>query len=288
MHLDSIWARSGVVTWWVLLCAVASINILAWAFSVAFLKRRRGGMSSDSYAACRRQLVLSAAYVFGCAFRSSLPIFDVPRLSLFNTWLSSVLVGRSVATLAELCFVAQWALMLRETGRTTGSVVTQTASRLLVPLIGIAEICSWYSVLTTSNLGHVVEESIWALSAMLFVASLIAVCPRCGASQRRLFIAWSVAGLAYVGYMLFIDVPMYWARWVADEAGGRQYLTLVQGVFDVSARRIVSYRWEDWRSEIAWMSLYFSVGVWISISLIHAAMIGARRGRVMSALGSRT
>ena len=50
-------------------------------------------------------LLLCAAYVFGCAFRSLLPRADVQRICLFDTWLSSVVVGRSVATVAEICFV---------------------------------------------------------------------------------------------------------------------------------------------------------------------------------------
>jgi hypothetical protein len=202
-----------------------------------------------------------------------------------NTWLSSVVIGRSVATVAELCFAGQWALMLRATGRMTDSIVTLTASRLLLPLIAIAEVCSWYSVLTTSNLGHVVEESLWALSTMLFVASVIAVVPRCSSGQRPRYILWCVAGSAYVLYLILVDVPMYWDRWVADEANGRQYLSLFQGVLDVSERRIVSHRWDDWKTEIAWMSLYFSVAVWISISLIHAALQGARRHRESSDQG---
>ena len=56
---------------------------------------------------------LCAAYVFGCAFRSVLPRADVQRICLFDTWLSSVLVGRSVATLAEVCFIIQWSIVLR-------------------------------------------------------------------------------------------------------------------------------------------------------------------------------
>src|SRR5215469_2597436 len=228
--------HSGVSAWWLILCVIASVNILAWAFTAAVLQRRRASMSTDSYAACRLQLMLSAIYVFGCAFRSSHPVFDVPRLVLLNSWLSSVMVGRSVATIAELCFAAQWALMLRETGRAMDSLVTQTAARLLLPLIVIAEICSWYSVLTTSNLGHVVEESLWALSSMLFVASMIAVVPRCAASRRPLFLFWCVAGAGYVIYLLLIDVPMYWHRWLTDEATGRHYLSFAQGVVDVSER----------------------------------------------------
>jgi hypothetical protein len=60
---------------------------------------------------------LCTAYVIGCAFRSVLPQADVQRICLFDTWLSSILVGRSVATVAELCFAVQWAIVLREVGR---------------------------------------------------------------------------------------------------------------------------------------------------------------------------
>src|SRR5262249_21376625 len=128
----------GVLAWWVVLCVVGVANVVAWTLSLAALWRRQPSMSTESYIACRRQVVLSAIYVFGCAFRSVLPVFDVPRLVLFNTWLSSIAVGRSVATIAELCFVAQWALMLRETARITHSPVTKTISYLIVPFIVVA------------------------------------------------------------------------------------------------------------------------------------------------------
>src|ERR1700675_2075019 len=140
----------------------------------------------------------------------------------------------------------------------------------VVPLIAVAEACSWYSVLTTSNLGHVAEESIWGLSAALLVVSVAADYPRCTASGRSLLAACCAAGLAYVAFMFAVDVPMYWSRWLADEASGRHYMSIAQGVFDVATRRVVSYRWDVWKSEIAWMSLYFSLAVWISMSVIHA------------------
>jgi hypothetical protein len=70
--------------------------------------------------------------------------------------------------------------------------------------------------------------------------------------------------------MFLVDVPMYWSRWIADEANGRHYLSIAQGFLDVSNRWVVSHRWQDWQNEVPWMSLYFSVAVWFSISLIHA------------------
>ena len=153
-----------------------------------------------------------------------------------DSWLSSVIVGRSVATLAELCFVGQWALMLREVSRASGSAVAEFASLAVVPLIALAEACSWYSVLTTSNLGHIAEESIWGLSAALMVASMAMSWPRCAAGRHPLLVACCVAGVAYVAFMLFVDVPMYWMRWVADESVGRHYMSIAQGFRDVAGR----------------------------------------------------
>jgi hypothetical protein len=217
-------------------------------------------------------LLLSAGYVTGCAYRSFVPVFDVPRQVLFDSWLASVVVGRSVATVAELCFVAQWALLLRASSQATGSVLGLSAARVMVPLIVVAETFSWYAVLTTSNLGHVIEETLWGLCAALLVVSLVHIWPRCARRMRPLLAFWCAAGLIYVTFMFAVDVPMYWSRWLADEASGRHYLSLAQGLLDVSGRWVVSHRWEDWKSEVAWMTLYFSVAVWLSIALVHAPL----------------
>ncbi len=75
-----------------------------------------GARHASSTSSIELMLLLCAAYVFGCAFRSFLPRADVQRICLFDTWLSSVVVGRSVATVAEICFAAQWAIILYQLG----------------------------------------------------------------------------------------------------------------------------------------------------------------------------
>ena len=264
---------SDLFIWWGFLCAVSVVNVLGLTFSVSALQRRHTLLPAEVYATRRLQLMLSAGYVLGCAYRSAFPVYDVQRFCLIDSWMSSVVVGRSVATIAELCFVAQWALLLRELSLATHSALGKLTSRVMVPLIVVAETFSWYSVLTTSNLGHVVEESLWGISAALFVASLVTIWPHCTRTLRPFLVACAVAGAAYVFYMFAVDVPMYWARWITDEANGRTYLDLVQGLGDASVRWVVSHRWQDWQSEIAWMSLYFSVAVWFSIALIHAPFL---------------
>ncbi|MEQ1518082.1 MAG: hypothetical protein ABL931_16505 [Usitatibacteraceae bacterium] len=260
---------SDVFLWWALLCTVAGVNVFAWSLSAKSLRQRQDVLPADIYALRRLQLILAAGYVFGCAYRSALPVYDVPRIVLMDSWLSSVIVGRSVATIAELCFVTQWALMLWEISRHTASRVGKLSAVTIVPLIVIAETCSWYSVTTTSNIGHVIEESLWGISAALMAISLVAIWPRCDASRRPLLAAICAVAIAYVFYMFYVDVPMYWQRWIADEGSGRAYMSVAQGVSDASQRWVVSHRWDDWKNEVAWMSLYFSTAVWLSIAFIH-------------------
>src|ERR1700735_5477009 len=97
-----------VISWWYFLAAVAAFNIAALFLSAIALKRRSQAWSPDEYSTRRKLLLLSAVYVFGCAFRSAFLVYDIPRLCIVDSWLSSVMVGRAVATVAELCFVAQW------------------------------------------------------------------------------------------------------------------------------------------------------------------------------------
>jgi hypothetical protein len=258
-----------VLVWWFGLCVVSAINVLALTYSARLLRQRQGAIPAEVYAARRWQLVLSAGYVLGCAYRSALPVFDVQRICLFDTWLSSVIVGRSVATVAELCFVTQWALLMREISHVTQSRPGKFAAMAVVPMIVVAETCSWYSVLTTSNIGHVVEESLWGLAAAMLVASLLSVWPRAIARLRPMLLAMAVTGIAYVAFMFVVDVPMYWSRWIADEASGRTYLSLGQGLLDTSGRWVVSQQWQVWKTEVVWMSLYFSIAVWLSIAFVH-------------------
>jgi hypothetical protein len=260
---------TGVVAWWVFLCAAATLNIVVWSLTANTLAQRETAMPVDAFARCKIQLALSAVYVLGCAFRSVFPVYDIPRLGLFDTWVSSVMVGRSVATIAELSFAAQWAVMLDATAQSTGSLVARIVSRLILPLIVTAEICSWTAVLTTDNLGHVFENSLWGISGALGVVAIASIIPRCAVERRRAMIAWCLAGALYVAFMFSFDVPTYVARWAADQAAGKHYLTIAQGLVDVTHRH-VSYRWDDWKTEVVWMSLYFSAAVWISLSLVQA------------------
>jgi len=212
-------------------------------------------------------LALSAAYVFGCAFRSVLPRADVQRICLFDTWLSSVFVGRSVATIAEVAFAAQWAIILHQLGAMTGSDITLAAAWIIVPLIVIAECFSWHAVLTTKYLHNAIENSIWAVVFFIIGVGLCRLLPEFDGVVRAMLIV-SIVGIAcYLAFLMTVDVPMYMNRWRADRAGGNSLLRPLEGLRDVRTRWIVTHDIAEWREEIAWMSLYFSLAVWSSLAL---------------------
>ena len=252
--------------WWSLLTLVSGANIAVWFLLYRTLQEPRPG-SLGSPSGVELMLFLSAAYVFGCAFRSFLPRADVQRICLFDTWLSSVTVGRSVATVAEICFAAQWAIILHQFGTMRGADTTVNAAWAVVPLILIAECFSWHAVLTKNYLGNAIENSIWAVSFFIVGIALCRLLPEVsGPAVGALVIA--IIGIA--GYLVFlatIDVPMYLTRWRAGGADGSGLLSHLEGLRDASTRWIVTHDIAEWKDEIAWMSLYFSAAVWASLAL---------------------
>jgi hypothetical protein len=252
--------------WWGLLTLVSSANIAVWFLLYRqFREQPAGGLGEPS--GIGFMLLLCAAYVFGCALRSVLPRADVQRICLFDTWLSSVVVGRSVATVAEICFASQWAVMLQPLGLMTRADTTLNAAWVIVPLILIAECFSWYAVLTTNYLGNAIENSLWAVAFLAVGVGLCRLLPEFDGPVRAV-LAVGIAGIAaYLAFLMTIDVPMYLGRWRAVVADGGRHLRPLEGLRDVSTRWVVTHDLAEWKDEIAWMSLYFSAAVWASLAL---------------------
>ena len=252
--------------WWGLLTLVSGANIAIWFLLYRQLHEQPSG-SPGSASSMELMLLLCGAYVFGCAFRSFLPRADVQRICLFDTWLSSVVVGRSVATVAEICFAAQWAIILHQLGTMTGADTTLNAAWVIVPLILIAECFSWYAVLTTHYLGNAIENSIWAVAFFVVGIGLCRLLPEFD-GPVRVVLAIAIVGIAgYLAFLMTIDVPMYLSRWRAVVADGSKLLSPLEGLRDVCTRWVVTHDLAEWKDEIAWMSLYFSAAVWASLAL---------------------
>jgi hypothetical protein len=268
--------------WWSVLALVSGANITVWFLLYRYLEQPRI-VSPARPSDIELMLFLSAAYVFGCAFRSFLPRADVQRICLFDTWLSSVTVGRSVATVAEICFVAQWAIILHQLGTMTGADTALNAAWVILPLILIAECFSWHAVLTRNYLGNAIENSIWAASFFIIGIGLCRLLPE---FDGRVGVVLVLAIIGIAGYLLFmatIDVPMYLTRWQAKNADKNanknadknanksadriRLLSHLEGLRDATVRWVVTHDIAEWKDEIPWMSLYFSAAVWASLAL---------------------
>ncbi len=253
-----------VAWWWALLTLASSVNIGLWFLLYRqFRTQPSGGSAPDM----EFMLFLCAAYVFGCAFRSFLPRADVQRICLFDTWLSSVAVGRSVATVAEICFAAQWAIVLHRLGGVAGVDTTLNIAWVIVPLIVVAQCCSWYGVLTTNYLANAIENSIWAVTFLLVGIGLCWLLPEFDGVIRWAIVVAIVGIAVFLAFLITIDVPMYLNRWQNGLADGGKGLAPLEGLRDASTRWVVTHDLAQWKDEIAWMSLYFTAAVWASLAL---------------------
>jgi hypothetical protein len=277
MHFEWLAWSNPVAIWWGFLLAISMANIALWLLLHRGHRGHRGRRNqARGLFGIELLVLLSAIYVFVCAFRSVLPRADVQRICLFDTWLSSVLVGRSVATVAEICFVVQWAIVLHYLAILTRSNAARSISFAVVPLIALAELFSWYAVITTDYLGNAIENSIWALTFVFIGAALFQLMPKFR-GVFQLAIGAVVIGVAcYVAFLVFVDVPMYFNRWQADLMSGKELLGLFTGFKDVTTRWAVTHEIAHWQDEIAWMSLYFSFAVWASLALASLALVQDR------------
>lgn len=267
-----------VFAWWLWLCFASVLNAGIWLFLARRLQR---GAPTPSIQ--RLQLQLAGLYVLGCGFRSLLPRADVQRICLFDTWLSSVIVGRAVATVAEFAFALQWALLVRQLGTSLGVAYATRIGSVLFPLIVGAEISSWYAVLSANFLGNAIEQSTWTLSGILLGSALVTAAWHARGTLRGWILGGILQTCCFVAFMSCIDVPMYFSRFLRDEAADATYMPLYQGLIDSATRWVVTWDVAAWRGERLWMALYFSIGVWTSLALCCVPVERDARARAASA-----
>jgi hypothetical protein len=247
-----------VAVWLGSLVALAVFNIVLWVTIAQFPSLR------TRYA--ETQLLLSGVYVGVCGFRSIFPRVDLERVCLWDTWLSAILLGRIVATVAEVCFALQCALFVWRLSEIVDIPGLNAAAETFIPLVIIAELACWYAVLSLNHIGHAVEESLWALMMLaLSAATGTAALAARGPLRIALIVCCLTYGVAAALTALF-DVRMYLRRWRKHAPEGQ--LTLAAGFIDSRHRWHPTSAWGVWREEVPWMTLYFSVGVWTSLAMV--------------------
>jgi hypothetical protein len=252
--------------WLSSLAALAAFNIAVWIWIARFASLH------TPYA--ETQLLLSGVYVGICGFRSVFPRVDLERVCLWDTWLSAILLGRIVATIAEVCFALQCAFFVQRLSQLVGMPALHVAADAFMPLVVVAELACWYAVLSLNHIGHAIEESLWAVMMLLLSAATgVAALAAAGPLRLMLMMCFLVYAVG-AGLTTAFDVRMYIRRWRLG-AVGRQ-LTLANGLRDSRHRRRATWSWHVWREEVPWMTVYFSVGVWTSLAMILLERVASR------------
>lgn len=272
-NLEWITLTNPVSLWWIFLVFASITNIIFWSWTRLFLYKHVSIKHFKILEFKPDNLIwFSAFYVFGCAYRSVFTKADVQRICMFDTWLSSVFLGRTIATIAELAFVIQWAIVLRYVAKLAGDKHVEKMSYLIVPLIIIAECFSWFAVITTNYLGNTIEESIWTITYSLIAVMLVMLWPKFKGAFKYAISLSVFCNIIYILFMIFVDVKMYFTRWQADLALNKSHFRFVEGIIDLNTRWIVTHDIELWKTEIPWMSLYFSFAVLVSIGLCYVPL----------------
>jgi hypothetical protein len=251
------------VAWWSLLACMAIFNIVLWVWTWSVVP------ANDPYQ--RLHLCLSGIYVVVCAYRSVLPRIDLERYCLFDSQLSSIFWGRSAATIAEIAFSGQIALLLHKLATSYGHPWAQFLSLLIVPVITMAQVFCWFGVLTLNHVYHAIEESIWAVTSAAVACALASFCMHYSENEKlfRMTSMGTIGCLVYFSFMVTVDVPMYIERWKHGKRTGKKPMSVRSGSKDAWDRRFVTWDWKIWKPEVAWLTGYFSSAVWLSLALVH-------------------
>ncbi|MBL90477.1 MAG: hypothetical protein CMH56_01505 [Myxococcales bacterium] len=253
-------AEHKTIRWWRGMVALGLFNMVLWVVVVSRLKHE------GPYVPWH--VLFSGVFTAVCAFRSMLPRIDLERYCLLDSMASSMVIGRTGATLAEISFACQIALILHEAGNLADLAWVQMLAYPVVFSLTLAQVFCWSSVISLNHLGHTIEESLWGIT---FVPVGIALAS-CGFNLDGLWQTVCFAGAVfcagYVAFMAFVDVPMYYRRWREGLVKNEKRLGFKEGFADALNRRVVTQDWAIWKPEVAWLTGYFSMAVWVSISLM--------------------
>jgi hypothetical protein len=261
-----------VIIWWIGLTVISILNFYLWAIAYATYKIK--SQTDAEFKALRRLYPgLTLIYVIVCAFRSILPRAYVARTVLVDSWWSNIFLARLGATFAEISFIILLGLYLKEISQNLNSKFGLITAKIITPPIVIAQVCVWVNIITLNNLFAIIEESIWAVVALLLLISILSFYSKVESKRRPLVAFMCLFLLAYVLFLVVIDIPKYIIRYVADQEDGTVYLAFSDGIDDLLGKWVVSYSYNDWVNEMAWLGLYFSTAVWLTIYLINGPRI---------------
>ena len=277
------------LSWWLSLSTISIINILFFSYYICSLK---------NIPTIHIYLILLAfTYTIVCAIRSVWLRKDVAQTCFFDSKISTPLVGRTLATIAEICYVLLILIVLTNITKDISKITnkkyyhTLLTLKIILPIIIIAEIFSWLGCITKYYLWNAAEESLWMISGIILITisatlylSLKTISPNNKTKSLSLFLTvFLFFTIIFVLFMITIDIPMYYNRWkktdgnndgivswkefINDFKNKNNKLSL-QSLLNLNSCKKISKDFTVWKEEIPWFTGYFTLGVWSSIAIV--------------------
>ena len=278
--------------WWSQLVATAVCT-----FSFALFVGCNISFSTDSTIRQyqKRCVGFAQPFIFECIWRSIYPSLYIPRQVLWDTWHNSIMMDRTLAAIGEVCWVIQIHYVVQfinfqvraiELSKgiddLRGTYFVHQAAKLAVCFAVLGEMFSYWSTGTLNNLYATYEPCCWTVLFALFTLCAIQLWKRLSVIQpqgtRSVTITLAimiVAGVIYVYYMLTENIPMYYERYLEDQANGVQYLPVWHGLWQALWLRYPRHDFNAWSEDWSWMTAYFSIACWSAILLMHSPRITA-------------
>jgi hypothetical protein len=243
-------------------------------------------------------IFLAFIYTIVCAFRSFWLRKDVEQTCFFDSKISTTLIGRTLATIAEICYTLLIMTVLTNITKDISKLTNEKldnslfALRIILPIIIIAEIFSWFGSISKYYLWNAAEETLWmtcgmiVISVCLLLYSSLKKNPNLNpnfksiSSFLRVFV---IATSIFVIFMIKTDIPMYYDKWKASDKNNDNIVSLgefiddfknkntkltYQNFLDLNRCKRISKDFNVWVKEIPWLSAYFTFGVWSSIGMV--------------------
>ena len=214
-------------------------------------------------------------YVIVCAVRSIWPRVDGKYLCCYDNFISTPLVGRILATMAEISFGLFIIMVSNDIIKSLnfeGSEWILVINTGLVFMITVAQIFCWVGIVTKDPSYNAIEESLWTVFGLSNFLIYFYVFTKLGNSKnsnslrvKKIIPLILFGTLCYVTFMVVRDVPMYIKN--AKNYKGK-YNNLTDGIKKLSKCIEVTHSYKRWKEDIPWLTGYFTVTVWCSILIL--------------------
>ena len=223
-------------------------------------------------------LLLANAIIF-TGIRGIYPVLEGERKCMHKT--VSPFITRSCATIAEISLGILVVLMvlniLKHIKKQNNNKIFTTLERLcyiIISLPVLANMNCWMGVSTNLNLFNAIEESLWAIYAIILLVIFIIGLKNLSKSTKKYNLIKNTFGIGivllvlYIFYMIIFDIPLYLKKYLY-EVNSSEVETIDKGIKSMFNCKLVTNKYSDWSREIIWMTTYFTLWMFLLFGIYY-------------------